>query len=1058
MTAPRLLSPFVRTRARLALTLGLLLAVLIAAPLPWWLGTDDPPKAPAAAPAVPARDEAAARIEAVRTGKEVLVDTATTATSLTWALPGGKLRSTIHAVPQRVVDAEGRWSAVDTKLTRAEDTPGGLDVRPVNPPVPVRFSAGTADGEATAGGTSARAGARAAASVLAEVDLDGHTIAYTWPGALPKPVLDGPRALYPEVLPGVDLLVVARDAGGFGQLLIVKNRTAETIGALKSLAYGLRSSTALFRHDATTGGVRALDRAGGEEIGSIPTPFAWDSAGRDPEAPEAAPRTTTATPADVLKLSGLAGSEPGSRQARIPTRLDGDGTGDVRLHLDAAATGLLTRKDALFPVFLDPTLISGKQAWATVYAQHANTNTWNGTNFNTGTTDARVGYDEDTPLKARSFWRMGFSSSYKGATVSEASFKVLNNHSWNCTAREMQLWLTGAISSGTTWNKQPAWREEQQRKSFAYGYGSNCADDYVSFNVKVGAQQAATEGWPNITLGMRATSESDTLTWRKFQVSTAQLTVVFNSTPNEPTGGKVTPGGACVPGTGAGATVAKTNLVLWAKGTDPDGPSDLKGLRFRFWKDGAAVPAGTLVTTISTGPNAGTASLTIPATTLVDGASYSWDVRSEDVSNAESSYFPPGTAACRLTVDASAPPAPVVESDVFKEATADGATWATVTFGQTGPITFKAAEATQFSYSFESVGTTYVPATNGIATVPDLRPRHAGPTTLHVYAYNAVGNRSVRTDYAFYVPPGNTAGCPAGVSTDCAGDTGGDGIADLLLITADGKLRNYAGDVDGELYGWLEASYSAEHGLNPPGHWYDPATDKAALIAKHSDVYPGDGITDLFARTPDGGFWLYPGDGYGSFDVDQRLRVLLPANAPAPATWTQLKAVGDLTGDKRPDLILRAGPAFWVLSGYTGASFAEATLMEGVSWARREIVNVADIDLDTTPDVLWRNLDNGNMYVRHGKPGPVAGSVNLDSFKSAANSRDGDVSYGNSWTEANISAAIGIPDVNGNQVPDIWTRSGTTGQMSIYHPSTTNTNAPVKVVLGEDWSGVKAFG
>jgi hypothetical protein len=147
-----------------------------------------------------------------------------------------------------------------------------------------------------------------------------------------------------------------------------------------------------------------------------------------------------------------------------------------------------------------------------------------------------------------------------------------------------------------------------------------------------------------------------------------------------------------------------------------------------------------------------------------------------------------------------------------------------------------------------------------------------------------------------------------------------------------------------------------------------------------------------------------------------------------------------------------------VLTGYTGASFQEAILMEGSSWGRQEIVNVADIDLDGTPDLLWRNLDTGFMYVRHGKPGPTSGSVNLDSLKTAANSRNGDVQYGNNWTETNISAVVGIPDVNGDRVPDLWARSGGNGTILLYHPSTTNTNPPVKTVIEEDWRGVKAFG
>lgn len=651
MTAPRPLNPFVRFRVRLPLTLGLLLAALVAVLPPWWPGTDEPRKAvTGAAPAAVPRDETAAMVEAQRTGNEVLVETATSATSLTWALPNGQLRSAFHATPQRVRNATGRWTPVDNTLTRTGDTPGGLDIRPVNAPTPLRL-AGGGTGTDTTG------------TVLTEVDVDGHTIAYTWPGPLPKPVLDGSRALYPEVLPGVDLLVVAREDGGFGQLLIVKNRATATIDAVRAVAYGLRSETLVFRHDATTGGVRALDPLSGQEIGSIPTPFAWDSAGRDPEAPETAARLSVDTPSDVLRLTGLGGSEPGARQAPIPTRLDGEGTGNARLHLDPAATGLLTGADVQFPVFLDPTLISGTQAWTFAYKPHPNSSFYNGTNFNGGTPDARVGYEDETGGTARSFWRMGYNSGIKGATVTSASFKVLNNHSWSCTAREMQLWLTGAISSGTTWNKQPSWTRLQQKKSFAYGYGSNCTDDYVSFDVKDAAQDGADKGWSSITLGMRATTESDKLTWRKFKATSAELNVVYNRNPTEPTKGTTAPGGACVAGTGAGTTVAKTNIVLSATATDPDG--NLKGLRFRFWKNGTAVPAGTLVTSLSSGKG----SLTIASTTLEDRATYSWDVRAEDTANAVSSYFPPGTDPCRITIDASAPPAPSVSSEVFTEAT-----------------------------------------------------------------------------------------------------------------------------------------------------------------------------------------------------------------------------------------------------------------------------------------------------------------------------------------------------------------------------------------------------
>ncbi|MFC7510839.1 hypothetical protein ACFQV4_07670 [Streptomyces thermocarboxydus] len=109
---PRLLSPFVRTRTRLSITLGLVLAALTAALLPWWLPDDTPaPRADRATDAKPAvtgpRDEAAASAEARSSRKPVLVDTATTATSQTWALPDGKLRTDMTAFPKRAKNAEG---------------------------------------------------------------------------------------------------------------------------------------------------------------------------------------------------------------------------------------------------------------------------------------------------------------------------------------------------------------------------------------------------------------------------------------------------------------------------------------------------------------------------------------------------------------------------------------------------------------------------------------------------------------------------------------------------------------------------------------------------------------------------------------------------------------------------------------------------------------------------------------------------------------------------------------------------------------------------------------
>ncbi|MEV6349921.1 DNRLRE domain-containing protein [Actinoplanes sp. NPDC051851] len=1035
MTVPRLLRPFVRTRTRRVCTMGLLVAALVAALLPGWpLHSGPRTRAVAVPPAATDRDDTSdALAEARTTGTDVLIASATTATSLSWAQPNGELRAEIHASPQRTRNAQGAWTPIDTTLNRV---PGGagLTVAPAAAAAPLRLADGTGERDDTG------------ETVLAEMATGGHTVTYTWPGALPEPVLDGSRALYPEVLPGVDLLVVALRSGGLGQLLIVKTRAAAATPALASLRYGLRSTTAVFRRDAATGGVLIVDPATGTEVGSVPTPFAWDSAGRG------VTDTAVATGTDVLALSGLDGAAPGARNEAIPTGLDGSGTGRAVLRLDVAATGLLTDPGTTFPLFVDPTLYAGEKAWTFVSKAHPNSNFINGTNYNKGTSDARVGYEKDSGVTARSFWRMRFDKTIHDATITDAFFKVENTYSWSCTKMDYKMYLTGAISSATTWKSQPEWTKLQDTQSFAHGYDSSCGDEYVKFDVQTAAEAAADDSATTVTLGMRAVDEGDTNGWRKFDADSAELTVKYYHAPDEPTSGKSAPGGACSAG-GTGLTVAKSSIILSAYGSDPDG--DLKYLRFRFWKTGGAVTIDRQITPAS---DTGKGSTTIDSSNLVDKTTYSWDVQSVDADGHASTFYPPGTDPCRLTVDASAPPAPEITSDVFKEMTPDGATWSTVKFGQTGAVTFYADGAATFAYAFEGVGySAQLKATGGSLTIADLAPQHAGPTYLTVYAYDSAGNKSPRSDYGFYVPPRDTADAP--------GDTGGDGIADLLLIDASGNLRNYAGNVDGEIYTWLAASYDSEGTLNPENakHFYSAASGALpALITKYDDAYPGDGLTDLFTRTPDGGFFLYPGDGYGSFNVDERLRVMLPSTAPDPSTWEKIKAVGDIDGDKRPDLAVQAGTAFWVLSGYTGAGFQAATLMEGASWklgTSREVLSIDDINLDGTPDLLWRSMSSGKLYVRQGIAGSVSGSVSLDSLKYAANSATGaDIAYGTGWGASTISAIVSIPDVSGDGVPDMWVRYASDGQIRVYHPSTTATGDAVKVVLGANWSEVKTFG
>ncbi|GAA2279292.1 VCBS repeat-containing protein [Streptomyces atrovirens] len=1103
--------------ARFASYAALLCVALVAGLLvwtPWERGAVAPRAKGSSGPLTAAEAMEKARSQK----KEVVVGTETTPTSRTFALPNGTWRSEIHAVPVRAQRADGSWEDIDADLRRSKD---GTRLRPVNTPGEVEFAAAATPAASRGSGRTAatpsgsdssssgavrpavwrptaheattRTASRESApkeSFLASVAYKGHEITYTWPGTLPEPVVEGNRALYREVLPGVDLLLVAREEGGFGQLLIVKNEEAARQEALRTVSYGLRSDTAEFALDTTTGGVTITDAADGKPVGAIPTPLAWDSAGvTNPEDPTAEPYTDTTTAKTTFALTGLTGPEPGTASAVLPASLDGGGTGQATLKLDAAATGLLTGKKAdagkvRFPVFIDPTLELQEKGWTIAYKPHPNSNYYNGTNYSGGTSEARVGYESQDRGLARSFWKMGISSSIHGSTVLSASWKIKNTHSWSCTEpRQIELWLTGGISTSTTWNNQPSWARQLDAKSYAHGnekYG--CDDAYVGYDVKSGAQDAANKKWGSLTLGLRASTETSTYTWRKYSASSAVLTISFNRPPNQPVDGDITPG-VCNTVIGE-EVIGLTDVVLRAEATDYD--SNLKGMRFRLWETGATTKILDRVVTGTGGSRTQTASVTVPSTQLADGKTYSWDVRAEDTEGAVSTFWPNGTEPCRFTVDNTAPAAPTMTSTDFPQANAAGTNWAVnAPHGTSGTVTLSSGPSTTgYVISFNSGNFTYIylddpasgqtfridrdaveghliesvtRASKGEPITVTLKSPSAGPIFLKGYARDAVGNFSKASEIKTYIPSGRSADAP--------GDLTGDTYPDLVGLWSNGSLWTYPGEAAGDLYTNMAASYNGKGEQNPSGHFYDPnstaTSKKHALISKWDDYYPGDGLTDIVARTPDGKLWIYQGDGYGAVNIDERIRVLLPDNAPDPATWGEMRTAGDVTGDGEPDLmVVTDGGQLWFLGGYTAGAFTDAIQLTSDSgWSTRDVLAVADFDLDKTPDLLWRNLSSGNIYLRHGKPGAAGeGSVDPVSLALGANSRDGaDALFGTGWTEANINSIVVIPDTSGDGIPDMWARETATGNMRLYNPSKTNTNAYVSIVWNGDLNPFLSF-
>ncbi|MER5539552.1 DNRLRE domain-containing protein [Streptomyces mirabilis] len=1092
--------------------------------------------------------EAAALTKAVKTGKSIEVTALRTARSTTWARPDGLLAKKLYSSPIRA-KVDGEWKPIDYGLRRTE---AGWEPKATN--ARMVFSPGSkADGKGSKSGDSkaARSGddrvsrsgirrislvngvltatAADTASPLVTLTVDGYVIQLTWPGAIPAPIIDGSRALYPEIFPGADLVLTADDEG-FAQLLVLKDRAAAADARAQQLSYGLTSADLTFRLDSVTS-VLSAENAYGNEVAVSPTPLMWDSTGspavtdggvgataqptaeESPQpstsasdepsgsaspteesietdeqgdtAPETLPSATDGpeptvsesplpsapaepTPAPsqtgssaTLSLSGLDGPSPDSRGELVEADLSGANW------LLTPNPGFLTDPATKYPVFIDPSVKKHTQNWTTAYSRHPNATFYNGKGFNKGGThEARVGFESDTWGTSRSYFNIAFDKDLKGTKITSAKLRMLETYSWSCSARSMSVHLTGAVDGHTNWKNAPKLHDGNKfaSKSFAHGYKSGCRDAYETFDVRKAAQKRADEGKDSITFGLRATDESSQYSWKKFQANgdnAPVLELVYNRKPTiDSKSLDLGPDAKCTT-VEPYVRMGSGNLTFTARGSDKD--KNLDHLDFDLWPHGKWDTTGDLLDstgTVSVGGDKDTALRTtssFPTSKLTNGTLYSWRVRAVDDANASSTYMPAKTP-CRFVLDTTAPKPPKVSSTDFPNADgtengfgndAEDANWSTKKFGTAGSFTVRAlnTDVVRYEYGFNSASYPFsLSRTSGTATsvsamLANAKPPTAGPNVLYVRAVDSAGNPSQPTKYFFYVTPRDQADSP--------GDFTGDKLPDLMVVTDAGNLAMYPSQATndlakgtGDLDYSMPGAYRANPDKDPNGDDLPPFVSapsghfKGALITHNGDIYGGDGLQDLVVRLGDK-LWVYPGDGYGAINIDRRVEILLPSNAPSPASLTQIVSAGDATGDGRTDFFATMGDELWAFTGYHGASIDQAIRLSSSAWTERDIVTVADISGDGVTDMVYRTDASGRLLFRKGIKAS-GGGTDLNSLASAANSADGEDSvYGTSgWGSGSIYLLIGTPDANGDSVPDIWTVH-TNGTVRFYSGSRT---------------------
>ncbi|MEV1286103.1 LamG-like jellyroll fold domain-containing protein [Micromonospora sp. NPDC049679] len=570
-----------------------------------------------------------------------------------FAQPDGTLIANDHAHPVRVIQGD-TWVPTDATLVR--NTDGTITPRAAL--IGMRVSSGGSD-------------------PLMVVRRDDQVMTLTWPYALPAPVLTGDQALYPEVFKDVDL-VVNVTVEGFSHVIVLKTPEAANTPELQGLKLGV-SGENLNIQETAEGGVVALDPATNNPVMEADAPTMWDNGTPTGEgiesattakttsgalAGESTTRTTTGT-----NLETARGPEDSSAVKPVDLSY---ANGSLTLKPDAA---MLTSPDTHWPVYLDPVWqATTKSAWAMVDSGYPVEEYWK---FD-GNRHERIGLCPEQCNNSK-VKRVIYTlaTPYSGKTILSAEFRVTMQHAWNTTARDVQLYLLPkGISSSTNWNNQPGgsnwstganWLATKALSSTQASCTST--NQNASWDAKEAVQLAATNGWGNVTLGLKAETESNYQHSRRF-CDNGLLSVRYNRAPLIANQSELTmsPGGACVYGTGQ--PYVDTPPRLSAVLRDPDHSSaNTEQIKAEFRVSWRAEGASADTVRSYTTPLKASGSIFTYQTPadIPQGPPISWEVRASDNTSwgpwsADGSRNP-----CQFFFDTASPAAPDIDSPDFPE-------------------------------------------------------------------------------------------------------------------------------------------------------------------------------------------------------------------------------------------------------------------------------------------------------------------------------------------------------------------------------------------------------
>lgn len=559
--------------------------------------------------------ESAALALALSCSHQVEITGQTSETSRAWALPSGQIQREISVAPVRVRQGD-TWAPLDLTLEPRSDG----TVAPRAHPDALTLSGGSTDN-----GTHELA-------VLG--DGDGQ-VAMGWTGPLPLPTLDGNKATYAEVKPGVDLVVEAT-VKGVESFYVVKDRTAAA--QVADLTVPITGQD-VASHRLTTDGRLTLLGDDQKAVAYSSTPLMWDS------------RTdsTTGEPAHVLAMDSEAITRAATDTSAQAEPIEAAGV-DLAITPDVE---FLADPTTVYPVTIDPTLQLDDPTWDTWVREGTTTDL---------STQQGLQIGAFAGNKARAFVNFDVST-LKGKHITDATVGFYNYASNSCSNINWEIWTVNGSNLDTRWTNQPTWKTKEATSS-ATKAGPSCTPASAAGMVYINGvnffQRQADEQRNIGYMGVRGDETTAATTaasaknfWSQNYTDTSKspyAIITYKDAPALSQRGLALDNddtqfsSSCV--TGSGRPVVHTlTPQMWAKfthATDTTVSADFE------YTDLAGNPLGTeSVNAVDITENA---QAWIAADKLQSGGSYRWRVRGREDGTAYSSGYSPW---CEFTVQST---------------------------------------------------------------------------------------------------------------------------------------------------------------------------------------------------------------------------------------------------------------------------------------------------------------------------------------------------------------------------------------------------------------------